>query len=240
MRSTHKQRPTAAALTLIEMIVALSVFLVLMTFLMGLVNAVGRINSAQRGQSELYEQQRLLFDILDRDISSMVASDTPGSEIAWKFLGNSCVFVTASGIGVQNNDSSVMAEVGYAVNATDSTLVRYHTFCRYNPNPNPNWDFLGDSTLDAASGLPKWAKTWGEGTDSVTVVVGSVDTFIVHAYRDWNVEATAAEDTFHVPAYVTVEVHMFDPRMKGNTWSATDVDKTKKVFRKLIQLKREF
>lgn len=214
---------------MIEMIVALCVLVIMMAFLMGLITSVNKLAGVQRGQSELYEQQRLLFDLLDRDIRGMVVSNTPGSEISCRFLGTACALVTTSGVGVQNDDSSVLSEVVYRVD-TDSTLVRSYTFCQQN---QASWNFLGKTDQS-------WAPT---PADPHAVVVGSVAAFDIRAYVRTDTGAydpqTDATDTC-LPSYVTIEVQLYDPRMRGSSWSADDVNKTKKTFRRLIHLQREF
>ncbi len=241
--------PCRCRMTMVELIMAMSILLLLMTFLGTLIHRLQRISEVQRAQSELYEQQRLFFDIITRDLQGMMASTTDGARINYSFdpaeIGGfnpvfKALFVSSSAIGVTKTDSSTLMEVGYSF--SDSTVYRWYTTSGDGNNAKWNFYNYNDTTVD-----------WGKpddpaGFDDSAVLASSVDSLEMQAYRI-DPAGSYAEiqyngtypDTYVIPDFIRVEITMFDPRMKGTEWSHdTEVKKSWKTFSKIIYLNRSY
>ncbi len=227
MKILSHRRVRRHHLTLIEMLVAMTALVLIMAFLIELIASINKLSYAQRSQTDLYEQQRLFFDVLSRDLQGMVASDAPEAEIRFNFPASYAgAWVTSSGIGLQNSDQKTLMEVCY-VHDTDSTVYRYYTS---ESAGAAKYDFLGNP-------VGTWATIPGSWEDS-SVVITSVKTFTMAPYLDDGTAWTSASDTA-VPAYVEVEIEMYDPRIQG-VGADEEVEKLLKKFNKTIYLKRGY
>jgi len=116
----HNQRPGTVrrrcrrAFTLIEMLIAMSILACLMLVLFKFFGNVQTAWSTSINTTELYENARVVLDVITRDLQSAVAraNDIPGQHIRFRQEdANSLWFVTAGNPSAAANSSLV--EVGY-------------------------------------------------------------------------------------------------------------------------------
>jgi hypothetical protein len=177
-----------------------------------------------RTNVRMYEGARLFFDVIGRDLQSMVTSDDPGQQINYSiatFLEDGTIvnngelppdwflaFVTASGIGSKTTDPSKLMEIGYsfANNEITRTMTRSGISSGLGNGYFDDWDFL-----NASAGT--WANI-GPSAES-SVVISGVRSVSVQAWSDsLTVVDDAADDTAKTPTRVTVTLSFFDPKME--------------------------
>ena len=211
--------------TVVELVVTVAVLIIMMGILVRFVSQAQFAWNQSRTNVRMYEGARLFFDVIGRDLQSMVTSDDPGQQINYSVANGELppdwflAFVTASGIGSKTTDPAKLMEIGYsfANNEITRTMTRsgVHT-----TNPSlgtgyfSDWDFLNASAGD-------WAK--GGGNTESSVIISGVRNFSVQAFLPTGLEPPAAlfsvvddaaDDTTKTPTRVTVTLSFFDPKME--------------------------
>ena len=230
-------------MTMIELIVAMTVLMVMMGFLMQMIWRAQLLSRSSRGQTEMFQQQRLLFHIIGQDLNGMVTNDSDGAAINYSFdtselvgtaLGFKGMFISSSGIGVSSNDSHTLLEVGYKLDSSDSKIYRWMSSSNDNSgNSNSQWNFFNQS-IDI----------WGNPGDTIggwedsSVVSDAVLDFSITPYNDTGVALTSADDTYVTPTTIRVSVTMIDPRYLDESYTDDQRKNFKRTFTKMFYLKR--
>jgi len=239
----------SARFTLLELLVAMSILVMLMTLLLNIIQRAQSIWVLERKKTEIYENARVLFELVSRDLQGLVASEKP--EVRYmlnlgydvldatppKFESQYDVraaFVTSSGIGYApvfpGKDQSDLVEVVYLLEkeglqrhvTSDRDLVLDTWDVRY--------DFYGASTMD-------WVKT--KTIDRYDTILEGVESFDIWFFRDG---ATVNEvdtiitdsmavtpdlpDSFEMPVRARIQVVLID----SNTRAANRHIFTKNIF----------
>ena len=131
MRSKIKNTKMSR-MTLIEVMIAMVILVIIMGFLTIMVSKAQLVTRQQTRRTNVYNQQRLFFDILSRDLESVVVLDDDsviGDQtvpIHCRLIsGSGIAFMTTSGIGHTDADTSLYLEVKYELSGTD--LIRHYT-----------------------------------------------------------------------------------------------------------------
>jgi type II secretory pathway component PulJ len=207
--------------TVVELVVAVAVLLIMMGILVRFVTQAQFAWNQSRTNVRMYEGARLFFDVIGRDLQSMVTSNDPGQTINYSVDNGELptdwflAFVTASGIGSRTIDPAKTMEVGYsfANNEITRTMTRSGvinvgtgSFGNNGAGYFSDWDFLNAS-----------AGTWtNPGTNAESsVVISGVRSVSVQAWSDsLTVVDDAADDTTKAPIRVSVTLSFFDPKME--------------------------
>ncbi|RMD80995.1 MAG: hypothetical protein D6820_05860 [Lentisphaerae bacterium] len=216
--------------TLVELITAMAVLLILMSSLMAIFVSMNKIVVTQQDSADVYREQRLLFELISRDLQGMVVSDVSGEELACKFetpsgSGYRMRFVTTSGIGVDTAALGNLIEVGYYFDSPNHTLYRVSS-----ARGDAQWDPIGNTTVNAY--LPDAGTS---GYNDSAVVSRTVYEFNVAAYKGTTLIAT---DTTTYPDLVILSASIFDPEMAGGTWTQAEIQRKMITFHKKIFIKR--
>ena len=202
--------------TVVELVVTVAVLIIMMGILVRFVSQAQFAWNQSRTNVRMYEGARLFFDVIGRDLQSMVTSDDLGQTINYSVDNGELppdwflAFVTASGIGSRTIDPAKIMEVGYsfANNEITRTMTRSGVITSGHNGAGyfSDWDFLNAS-----------AGTWtnpGAGADS-SVVISGVRSVSVQAWSDsLTVVDDATDDTTKAPIRVTVTLSFFDPKME--------------------------
>jgi len=187
--------------TLLELLVAMSIFVSVLGILFGTLSQIQKIWTLQRTRMEIYENARLVFDLISRDVQAVVTSQDPGGQIwvAGSVVGQpeiQLALVTQSGIGVHPNSDSPLAEVVYRLvttGGTDTTLWRH---CTTSSNGG-SYDFFNQHPN-------VWATTLATGE----IVADRIDTMVIRLFDLYGNPITPASDT--VLARVEVDITLSD------------------------------
>ncbi|MCJ8330501.1 MAG: type II secretion system protein [Lentisphaeria bacterium] len=233
-------------MTMIELVIAMSVFILLMSFLIQFLVDAHKVSDRQRSRNLQYEDQRMLLDLVSQDLNGIVASNdenrfidnwfrdadfsgvTIGSD-SFDFKG---IWISSSGIGTDSsNDTSKVIEVAYALNTTNSTIVRFVTTSNnVSGNPNSSWDFMNS----------KW-QVWGDPTtetwEDSSVIMENVLDFKIDAYdTDGNPINSAGTDSEYLyPAIIKISAQTIGA--SGLSGSVNDSSKARN-FSKIVYLYR--
>ncbi len=197
-------------MTLIEIITAMSILIVIMYIVTQAFHSTQLIWRKTQQNTELYEQARLIMDIVTRDLQGMRANDLPGDDINFTLdpseMPNPAnttwlmAFVTTSGIGAMDGDTDPMMEVGYYytvdADGADTRLWRAMTPI----SADASWDFHNTHAST-------WANSW-DGTKTALLATG-IHTISMAAYdSDGNSINDATDDTNTLPARVTLNLEL--------------------------------
>ena len=200
--------------TVVELVVTVAVLIIMMGILVRFVSQAQFAWNQSRTNVRMYEGARLFFDVIGRDLQSMVTSDDPGQQINYSVANGELppdwflAFVTASGIGSKTTDPAKLMEIGYsfANNEITRTMTRSGINTGLGNGYFDDWDFL-----NASAGT--WANI-GLSAES-SVVISGVRSVSVQAWSDsLTVVDDAADDTTKTPTRVTVTLSFFDPKME--------------------------
>ena len=208
MRSKIR-KPQIARMTLIEVMIAMVILVIIMGFLTLMLSKAQLVTRAQNRRADIYNQQRLFFDILSRDLESVVVLGSEGQAgdqtvpinftmISGKGIG----MVTTSGIGFTDTDSSPYLEVMYLLNS-DSDLVRHYTAQRH----GADWDYKTNSSFTSTM------------ADSSVVLEGVRD-FTVTAYDSTGTALSSTYSSDVLPSYVEFKVTVVPDDLEDDTTSA--------------------
>lgn len=230
------KKHTQNRMTIVEVIVAMGVLAIIMSVLIGMVNGMNKVAVRQRAQAEIYEQQRLVFDILTRDLSAIYTSDRPGLVVYQNLpqTGTNPVclgrFVTSSGIGQEENDRSSLLEVGYFWFQDDSTLYRAYTSTHdLSGSVNGTWDFYNATTVNTAMN-----DDGATGFEDASILATNVNSVRVTYYSNDGSEFLLT-DTSALPAYAEFQFSIYDKELGADEdWSNRDITKHLQVFKKKV------
>jgi len=211
MRTPGRNR--SQPFTVVELVVTVAVLIIMMGILVRFVTQAQLAWNQSRTNVRMYEGARLFFDVIGRDLQSMVTSDDPGQQIYYSANNGELpddwflAFVTASGIGSKTTDPARLMEVGYsfANNEITRTMTRSGVMSGGGNGYFADWDFLN---------VP--AGTWapaGSNHDS-SVVISGVRSVLVQVWSDSPLTIVANASDTKTPSRVTVTLSFFDPKME--------------------------
>ena len=212
--------------TLAELSVAMIVLMLIMYALFRTIAGAQAAWNGSRAMSEIHQNASLALDVITRDLRAMKVSDVEGAKINFSYNGSgtptSFAFVTTSGLGVDpSSDKTQLAEVGYSLSSTDSTLYRWRT----TQSATAAWNFYEQPPSSWAAGA-----SW---EDSVALAT-SVESVSFEAYTDSVTKMTASSDTYSLPSFVKVSLTLVDERVDAQAQKK----KSRLSFSKTIHLNR--
>jgi len=237
----HFQRRAARRrhFTLIELLAAMSVLVVLMFVLFRFFGSAEKAWSASEGNTRIYENARIAFEVITRDLQSAIASSRDGQKVpfyVWTAAdgttnganGERLSFV--SRVEPNTTAKSDICEVAYAwkTDFTGASLPYNYWLRRVRDgdDDNTNWDFFNKT----GSETPKWYDTHG----AFQKVIPGVTNLSFTCLDSAGAAMVGPVNSNKLPASVLVSLTLVDEKLVN----APDVvkDKTKRTFTKTIFL----
>jgi len=203
MRQSPRRHRT---FTLVEVLVAMAVLSVMLTFLFMIIRSTQQVWEHQRSRIEVQRNASLFFDLVRRDLQSLRASTSP--EIMWTTDVPSPSFafacVSASGIGTTDSNDVNLIEVAYQLDPSGSDPGIYR-WMSTDVDSGAEWDCIGTDTATWTA-----SNSWSDSD----LVVSGVHAFEMTAYNrdDEEIEVDSPRALFlRPPAYVEVTAELIDP-----------------------------
>lgn len=236
------------AFTLVELLAAMAIFTVMLGMVFAMLAGAQRAWSAVDRNTRIYENARILMDLITRDLQCAIASDAEGQEIPFRLFDHAydtnmelstdpevVAFVSAIDPG-----SSAAARVSELQYSHDTSGDYAYMFRRSITSDNHSeWDFYNFKGPDPTD--PSDDIDWLDHQNFQRVVEG-VESVQISCFDD-NDEMTNYSDSYaHLPTVVRVSFTLFDP-------SALDVpagdrrdqliNQSRRSFNKIIFLRAE-
>ena len=242
MRRAAHNPPRSAGFTLVELMAAMAILVVIMLMLFSFLASAQRAWAFTETNTRIYENARILFEVVGRDLQSAVASAESGQEIPF-YVSNSfdpdvwsdkhiCTFVSAVGEPADATTRLCKVYYDYYRGAPGNPAARYQfrravVGNRTSSGWNADWDFYGETDLD---------EDWHtDGFTPQTVITGISDLKLDFL----GVSAGVAEN--RLPRAVRVTVTLFDPKLYNSNANVEIPDvvreKTERSFTKMIFLR---
>jgi type II secretion system protein J len=207
--ATRNGRVAGCHFTLLEVFVACSIMLVLMTLMVQAIGKVESVCSASQRRCEVYESARIVFGLLSQDMRGALAreDDLPGKHIRFHQESPTRLWFVTTGDPGQSGNSNIM-EVGYRLD--DDKLQR-----AFVQSPHPDWNIYG--ARDAATGQNGYQ----------TVVDGILD-FEITCYDSTGnsyIPNTEADET-DLPTSIKISMTLLDRHSMQQWWQASAEQKT--------------
>ena len=209
--------------TVVELVVAVAVLIIMMGILVRFVTQAQFAWNQSRTNVRMYEGARLFFDVIGRDLQSMVTSNDSGQQINYTVDNGELpadwflAFVTASGIGSRTTDPAKLMEIGYSFAGDEITRTMTRSGVHTNAHANVMVPSTGDGYFSDWDFLNASAGTWANaGTNAESsIVISGVRSVSVEAWSDsLTIVDDAADDTTKAPIRVSVTLSFFDPKME--------------------------
>lgn len=237
--------------TLIEILAAMAVLIVLMAMVFTFFASAQKAWSITDTNTRIYENARVAFDLISRDLQCAATSEEPAREIPFyqafgtdfdptnwnRRLGLYFVTVAEPASAAKTK----LCEIGYqlytgndASHSGDRFWFRRSRTC---DSDGATWNFYG---IPAAAGgiIPGtgWTDISATGAQKVIPGVESIR-FDLFPTATWNASKTLNE----LPKAVRVTITLFDPKLMTvpDAVRNAQIDKSKRTFSKLIFLSNE-
>jgi len=229
-----KPRPVRRRFTLIEILAAMAVLVVIMAALFQFLLSAQRAWTMTETNSRAYENAQIVFEIITKDLQSVMFSTTDNKEIPF-YVGEATAkddetkthlsFVAA--IEPATGAATRLCEVHYKCRTLTGSADYTYWFRRACvSDTEADWDFYGDTSTDTAT---NWVSTDG----SAQKVVYGVKNLQLKCYDNSGVMAADSYAT-STPAGVEITVTFFDEKLKDAPAKVRDA--TNRTFTKLIFL----
>jgi hypothetical protein len=230
-------------LTLIELVVALVVFLILSSIIMGIFNSINNNLTTADGERDIYERARIALDIISRDIQCAYYGEETvpfwhhSSVSNWGEYNNELLALVSTSAFPTDNYSSDLFEIKYQLYYTTDTsedtsgwILRSITDNLTNSTTaNPKWNFNNNFnvgyTTNASSPLSAFTAD-STSSDLPSKLIPYVTKLSFRCYNedgielDSDIENSLLEDACNVTDFpYTVEINMsLLDRVSWNKW----------------------
>ncbi|NOY79554.1 MAG: hypothetical protein GXP31_00985 [Kiritimatiellaeota bacterium] len=235
--------------TLIEILAAMAVLTVLMAMVFTFFASAQKAWSITDTNTRIYENARVVFDLISRDLQCALASKESGREIPfYQAFGTdfdpnnwnkrlALYFVTVA--PPTTTAQTQICEVGYQLytgsassHSGDRYWLRRSRTC---DSDGAVWNFYGVTAVAGAlsPGGSNWTDIGATGTQKVIPGVESIR-FDLFPATTWNASQTRNE----LPKAVRVTITLFDPKLMNvpDPVRNAEIEKSKRTFSKLIFL----
>ena len=208
--------------SLIEVLIAVIILVMMMGMMLYIISAAQRSFRLQESKTVMYQKSRMIFDLVERDVRSMVTSNTLYKEIGYHVFShnaNSSVsdadYVACIVTSGDPDDSSTsrLSEVTYAFHTdllepNERFILRRQTI---NQSDGDDWNFVGTPV--------GWEKNLLTTSPDFETVVAGVSDFSIRFEELSGATATTGDHTSQ-PIRVVVNVDLFDDGMSGPEFDA--------------------
>lgn len=225
--------------TLVEILVAMAILVIMMSFLFQFVIGAQRIWSASTRTSSVFDKAQIVFDVIETDLKNAQFSDEPGREMPlYENVISNDVY-----LGFLSNFSSSKEDKAETVVGTFPVLYLFkdsdHLLYRCAIDDNsfdgtavPQWYCFGMGTsVDYFSNLINLsASPFFNKLDKFDIIADGVEDFVVQAMPAVSGYATTR------PTAVKITLTLYDPEADKLEGAAvtTRQDETRRVFTKII------
>ena len=230
--------------TLIELMAAMVVLVIMMGFLFKFIVSSQNLWTASERNSRIYENAQIFFELLARDLTSAVASNQPGQEVAFWVGPNSgddgdkdfLAFATMSPSGPHGKTK--IWEVHYKwgkPTATGEYLIRRSVVADIDSAdaPDADWDFYGKVAADA----PVWVAT--DNLAEAQEVIDGVEKIEIACYpANSSTAHPISAGYLAVPGQVKITLTLVDQKAVDKGLTGPDLDFCRRQFTKVILLSR--
>jgi hypothetical protein len=199
--------------TLVELMAAMTVVVVMMMMLLRLVSAAQQCWELCESRSRIYENSRVLFDVLERDFRSAVSSTIPDKQIGFyvgdpfgasgMLRGLHACFVASSDPPVMGD--SRLCEVSYRWDPEDPDHPYVLRRQAVSDRDASNWDFTGRPNGWYLNNVSN------DDLAAFETVVDGVLEFTISCYDSANLALPANLDSLQIPNRVEVRAVLCDP-----------------------------
>ena len=225
------------AFTLVELLAAMAIFVVMLTMVFAMLASAQKAWSAVDRNIRIYENARVLMDVITRDLQAAVASDSTGQEIPFCVFDpdssdDKLAFVASAHAG--DNAEARLCEIQYshATSGAHSDVFRRSiTPDHTSGGENADWNFY--NFVDDPGGR----ETWWTDRENFHRVIEGVEDITFACYDDAGAMTNYAVSEDHLPSIVRVTFTLYDPNLAD---APTVVrERTLRSFSKIIFLRSE-
>jgi type II secretory pathway component PulJ len=234
--------------TLIELMAAMVVLVIMMGFLFKFIVSSQNLWTASERNSRIYENAQIFFELLARDLTSAVASNQPGQEVAFWVGPNSgddgdkdfLAFATMSPSGPHGKTK--IWEVHYKwgkPTATGEYLIRRSVVADTDSGgaPDADWDFYGKA---GQTDVSAWVVT--DNLAEVQEVIDGVEEIEIACYLTGSSAPVNPGSTgvpcLAVPGQVKITLTLVDQKAVDKGFTGAELDFCRRQFTKVILLSR--
>ena len=221
--------------TLIELLVSISIFLTLMTIVVYITNQVHRTWKLTEANSRVYENSRLLIDVLENDLKCLRTSSLSDSYFGF-YVGdhdsvdNTKDFMLCFVAQIEANDTNAesnLCEVTYKFHKDDNDLDNQYIVKRQvvSDTDSTNWNFHNqpDNWWDNSS-----------SDEPYETVIAGVDDIQIRIYDTSGVQVPAGNGT-EQPVRIEIDIDVFDEFLLDDSLVEERM-KTQRNFNKIIYM----
>ncbi len=237
--------------TLIELLVSMTILSIIIVILLYITQSAQTNWTNQEGRSKIYQNSRVVFDVLDRDFRSIQTSDISGQEVGFHIFDHDSEDVSkrnlicfVATIEPDVGATSRMVEVSYRFHRDPAAANTRWILERQqvsNNDPAGNWDFFDTPANwhendNVDPGPPEVPPPPWE-----TVAAG-IEEFTLEVYAPGGSSPLAPGDYTTRPERVMVHLSIFDEALTGSLAGLPDTQaakirlKTQRSFTKIIYL----
>ena len=229
--------------TLLELLVGMTVLTILMLMLFQFLISSQRTLNWSDSMWRIYENSRVIFDLIEQDLQACVTSSLPGEEIPF-FMGDEETGITwgdALKIAVVSSTNppdidatSKLCEISYRYHSDISSIIGenqpYVLYRKIVSNANEDWDYLTSDT---------WYDNDHPNSPDFQKVVGGVKNFEIKYFYNSETEYDVPDggtDTSVKPTSIRIMFDLFDENLTDASESVQN--QTKRGFYKEIDLRK--
>lgn len=232
--SAQRRRREARCFSLTELLIAMAILSIMMLLLFQYLVATQQAFSLSDSTSRIYENSRVAFEVIERDLTTMVTSHYPGEAIGY-YVGNpdpldatncldACLVCSREPL---DDASNRLAEISYQHHndprEPDTRWILGRQMV--SSNDSVNWDFFN---------LPgNWYRN-GTEQNRFQKVIGGVSAFGLIFYDSADNMITLGSDTTTSPSRVVINLSLFDERLANSPEVVRA--KTERSFSKVLFL----
>ncbi len=215
-RRQHAPRPRGRRFTLVELLVAMGLLSVMMLLLVQFLLMAQRRWAANSANTRMFENSRLVFELLEHDLRAAIASGVPSHQIGFHVgnpvttdAGNCLYLCVVSSTDPHQDAKCHLSEISYRFHldqATATPLTPPFVLARQvvSDNDAANWDFPG-----------RPANWWQNDHASADLaeyepVISGVASFTVLCYDRDERLIVPGTDLLELPNRVEISLELFD------------------------------
>lgn len=208
--------------TLLEVLIAVIILVGMMTMMLYIVSTAQKSFKLQEARTAMFQKSRMVFDLIERDVRSMVTNDYEGKEVGFYVfdhdptdLSKSTLLTLVSSGDPDDTARSRLTEISYSFHNNTSDLDSRFVIRRQlvTEAHGEDWNFCKSPA--------GWAVN--DSTDSLDfeTVIGGVNNISITFIQDGG--GTASSGTTHTeqPIRVIVNLELFDEALSGSEFDTT-------------------
>ena len=207
--------------TLLEVLIAVIILVGMMTMMLYIVSTAQKSFKLQEARTAMFQKSRMVFDLIERDVRSMVTNDYEDNEVGFHVfdhdpadLSKKTLLTFVSSGDPDDTARSRLAEVSYSFHNSTSDLDNRFLIKRQlvTEAHGEDWNFC-----KSPSG---WAANDSTDSPDFETVIGGVNKISITFIQDGG--GTADPGTYtEQPIRVIVNLELFDEALSGSEFDTT-------------------